>query len=936
MFASVVLLAVLAVAGFPEASAKPASSCVRLGKSDAVIAVCLQNDFLDERPADGSYALGAKASYEIPEEHTHESKILRGALAVGRSEEVVPVANEWMARVDAAGGTVIATLDSHPAEHCSFCRFGKNQEQRLDCIWGCNGTQGICVTGAGVPTAVFDSSSRCVDPVSEMDFQQSRYFQWPTHCVKDTFGSRFDPYLNVPSRAVKVHAGTREKEDSYSAFGARDEESDKPLLDILMETDARRVFVLGLATDYVVKETVHELVDSVTKSSPKNEAVFVSAGSRGVFDKPGEFYGSDPQTSSGRVKAEFLQKGVAVVAARSVDAALNELCFGTCDADADCALEEMCVAGEPYGRCAPRPEKGSIALPIAITLAAMVGAFVVFKREIVDYLSNRRKRGGPPTDYVVLVETDIEGSSELWETMGAAGYGDIMKDQVMGVHDEVLRRSMKKHYGYELFVRGDAFVVAFHAVDDALAWCLQVQLDLMASAWPPEMHDTTAGTLRVWGTYEGLRVRMGVHCGHVESAVKHQGKMVYEGEVMRQVTGVADSGNGGQIILSQDTLPLSADVELPYVMYDQGLHRVKDFANPQRLKEVYPESLASRATANGGAQKLDTEERLSPSFHAAPEGLVTMIYCHAENLAGLKKALPSEVVEQSLRVMAEQLRACMMERGGYDCRGHERNGENMYVFASYVDCALFAVNAQKALHEATWPPELVHHYSNVDDPSEPKRIRGLRVRMGMHSGQLKRIRIPSEGLADYYGESANRAARVMSTSVGGQVVCVASELEYFLDEHRGGTPRLLIDPLGTFTLKGIPGQTALVQLSLDETMASFGARRFVQSKKAQQVTPGDGFARVVLEAMEATREPENDAGGAGGQGDQGGGASRAGATWSKLKAQVKKGAFKQPSNEGLEALSQLTGSRPPSERRLKRSLDGNGNPTRRSLDDDAE
>jgi class 3 adenylate cyclase/nicotinamidase-related amidase len=936
MFASVVLLAVLAVAGFPEASAKPASACVRLGKSDAVIAVCLQNDFLDERPADGSYALGAKASYEIPEEHTHESKILRGALAVGRSEEVVPVANEWMARVDAAGGTVIATLDSHPAEHCSFCRFGKNQEQRLDCIWGCNGTQGICVTGAGVPTAVFDSSSRCVDPVSEMDFQQSRYFQWPTHCVKDTFGSRFDPYLRVPSRAVKVHAGTREKEDSYSAFGARDEETDKPLLDILRETNARRVFVLGLATDYVVKETVHELVDSVTKTSPKNEAVFVSAGSRGVFDKPGEFYGSDPQTSSGRVKAEFLQKGVAVVAARSVDAALNELCFGTCDADADCALEEVCVAGEPYGRCAPRPEKGSIALPIAITLAAMVGAFVVFKREIVDYLSNRRKRGGPPTDYVVLVETDIEGSSELWETMGAAGYGDIMKDQVMGVHDEVLRRSMKKHYGYELFVRGDAFVVAFHAVDDALAWCLQVQLDLMASAWPPEMHDTTAGTLRVWGTYEGLRVRMGVHCGHVESAVKHQGKMVYEGEVMRQVTGVADSGNGGQIILSQDTLPLSADVELPYVMYDQGLHRVKDFANPQRLKEVYPESLASRATANGGAQKLDTEERLSPSFHAAPEGLVTMIYCHAENLAGLKKALPSEVVEQSLRVMAEQLRACMMERGGYDCRGHERNGENMYVFASYVDCALFAVRAQKALHEATWPPELVHHYSNVDDPSEPKRIRGLRVRMGMHSGQLKRIRIPSEGLADYYGESANRAARVMSTSVGGQVVCVASELEYFLDEHRGGTPRLLIDPLGTFTLKGIPGQTALVQLSLDETMASFGNRRFVQSKKAQQVTPGDGFARVVLEAIEAMREPENDAGGAGGQGDQGGGASRARATWSKLKAQVKKGAFKQPSNEGLEALSQLTGSRPPSERRLTRSLDGNGNPTRRSLDDDAE
>jgi hypothetical protein len=168
----------------------------------------------------------------------------------------------------------------------------------------------------------------------------------------------------------------------------------------------------------------------------------------------------------------------------------------------------------------------------------------------------------------------------------------------------------------------------------------------------------------------------------------------------------------------------------------------------------------------------------------------------------------------------------------------------------------------------------------------------------------------------------------MSTSVGGQVVCVASELEYFLDEHRGGTPRLLIDPLGTFTLKGIPGQTALVQLSADETMASFGNRRFVQSKKAQQVTPGDGFARVVLEAIDTVRESAADvAGGADG------GVSQARATWSKLKTQVKKGAFKQPSSEGFEALSQLTGSRPPSERRLKRSLDGNGNPTRRSMDE---
>ena len=81
----------------------------------------------------------------------------------------------------------------------------------------------------------------------------------------------------------------------------------------------------------------------------------------------------------------------------------------------------MCVAGEPYSRCAPRPpeEKTSIALSLAITLAAMVGAFVMFG-EIVDYLSNRRKRAGPGRYWCWWRRTSR--SSELWETMGAAGY----------------------------------------------------------------------------------------------------------------------------------------------------------------------------------------------------------------------------------------------------------------------------------------------------------------------------------------------------------------------------------------------------------------------------------------------------------------------------------------------------------------------------------
>ena len=57
----------------------------------------------------------------------------------------------------------------------------------------------------------------------------------------------------MPSRAVQVRSGTDAKKDSYSAFGAKEPESGKSLLEVLQDRAARRVFVLGLATDYVVK-----------------------------------------------------------------------------------------------------------------------------------------------------------------------------------------------------------------------------------------------------------------------------------------------------------------------------------------------------------------------------------------------------------------------------------------------------------------------------------------------------------------------------------------------------------------------------------------------------------------------------------------------------------------------------------------------------------
>ncbi len=81
---------------------------------------------------------------------------------------------------------------------------------------------------------------------------------WPVHCVGDTWGAEFYRELTVVLDAEFVRKGTG-GEDGYSGFSVRDpqtgSESDTALERILRERDVERVDVVGIATDYCVKET---------------------------------------------------------------------------------------------------------------------------------------------------------------------------------------------------------------------------------------------------------------------------------------------------------------------------------------------------------------------------------------------------------------------------------------------------------------------------------------------------------------------------------------------------------------------------------------------------------------------------------------------------------------------------------------------------------
>ena len=130
-----------------------------------------------------------------------------GSLYVSGAEEVLPVVNREIERARRAGAFVVYTADWHPEETPHFARYG-----------------GL----------------------------------WPVHCVRGTWGASFHPGLRVGPDDDVIRTGTG-GEDGYSGFTVRDpttSEETRTALDALLRSHGiRRVVVVGLATDYCVKET---------------------------------------------------------------------------------------------------------------------------------------------------------------------------------------------------------------------------------------------------------------------------------------------------------------------------------------------------------------------------------------------------------------------------------------------------------------------------------------------------------------------------------------------------------------------------------------------------------------------------------------------------------------------------------------------------------
>eukprot|EP01137_Pigoraptor_chileana_P014640 Opistho-2@69515 len=200
-----------------------------------------------------------------------------------------------------------------------------------------------------------------------------------------------------------------------------------------------------------------------------------------------------------------------------------------------------------------------------------------------------------PTGEVALVFTDIQGSTQLWDTVP-----ETMKQAII-MHNNMMRRLLKKYNGYEVKTEGDAFMVAFQDVIGALKWCLEAQLELMRTKWPRELLEVEAGKEEKSEDdivlFRGLRVRMGIHKGspHCEPDPTH-GRMDYFGPVVNRAARVAGIAEGGQIIVSRSVIE---DVvnrwdelqEFDPVQAELGSFKLKGLGDAEFLTQIYPREL---------------------------------------------------------------------------------------------------------------------------------------------------------------------------------------------------------------------------------------------------------------------------------------------------------------------------------------------------------
>jgi nicotinamidase/pyrazinamidase len=144
-----------------------------------------------------------------------------GALAVPGGDEIIPLVNE----LQDSFSLVVATQDWHPINHKSF--------------------------------ASSHPGKKIFDKVSLHGLDQ---VLWPDHCIQGTPGAALHKNLNLNRVEAIFRKGMDPDIDSYSGFYDNGYRKSTGLAGYLRERKVRKVYVVGLASDYCVFYTAKDAI----------------------------------------------------------------------------------------------------------------------------------------------------------------------------------------------------------------------------------------------------------------------------------------------------------------------------------------------------------------------------------------------------------------------------------------------------------------------------------------------------------------------------------------------------------------------------------------------------------------------------------------------------------------------------------------------------
>ncbi|CAG9572235.1 receptor-type adenylate cyclase a [Leishmania major strain Friedlin] len=205
---------------------------------------------------------------------------------------------------------------------------------------------------------------------------------------------------------------------------------------------------------------------------------------------------------------------------------------------------------------------------------------------------------------------------------------------------------------------------------------------------------------------------------------------------------------------------------------------------------------------------------------------VTLLFTDIESSTALWAALP-QLMADAIAAHHRVIRQLLKKYGGYEVK---TIGDSFMIACRSAHSAVsLACEIQTKLLKHDWGTEALdsayHKFElarvdTLDDYVPPTaRLseeeyaalwRGLRVRMGIHTG-LTDIRYDevTKGY-DYYGDTPNMAARTEAVANGGQVLATEATWWALSNDERAGTAHTVMGPQG---LRGVPFAVEMFQLN---------------------------------------------------------------------------------------------------------------------------